>query len=593
MPKYQNLVELLLDKAIANPHKIAYRFLSDGTTEAGSLTYRELDLQAKAIARSLQSSVQPGAKALLVYSYDAGLEFVAAFMGCLYAGVVAVTTTPPRQSKDIAKLTQRITSSDTEIILTTQDFVAALKGKLLKSVGVVKQFKHLKLLTTDSIELNLAQEWKQPAITPQTLAFFQYTSGSTGNPKGVMVTHENILYNQEMIRQGFNHTEEAIVVGWLPLFHDMGLIGNILQPLYLGTESILMSPVSLAQKPFEWLKAITRYQATTSGGPNFAYDLLCLKATPEKLAQLDLSRWLVAFSGAETVRAETIDRFSQIFAPCGFKKSAFYPCYGMAETTLFITGGLQQAEPTIKYVNSLSLEQNKVIETAPNTSESKAIVSCGKPWLDTEVIIVDPQSLVSLEPHTVGEIWVKGSGVSQGYWNQATETKDTFQAHLANDKEKTWLRTGDLGFISDGELYITGRLKEVMIFWGRYCYPQHVEQTVQQAHPALRLNAGAAFSIDAMGAERLVIVQEIERSYLRSLNVPEIVTAICQAVGKEHEVEVYAVNLIKTGNIPKTSSGKIQRRACAKQFLEQNLNTIAQWQQGDSENIATEMIDLN
>ena len=593
MSKYTNLVELLKDKAIAHPNRVAYRFLENSTTETGCLTYQELDLQARAIASLLQSSVKPGAKALLVYAYDAGLEFVAAFMGCLYADVVAVTTTPPRQSKDLAKLTQRITSSDTEIVLTTQDFINAFKGKLLTNVSLAKQFQHLKLITTDNVDLGLAQDWKQPAITPQTLAFFQYTSGSTGNPKGVMVTHENILYNQEMIRQGFAHTEDTVVVGWLPLFHDMGLIGNILQPLYLGTESILMSPVSLAQKPFEWLKAITKYRATTSGGPNFAYDLLCLKATAEKLAELDLSSWLVAFSGAETVRAETIERFSHIFAPCGFKESAFYPCYGMAETTLFITGGLQTAKPIVKYVDSLSLEQNKAVEVASNTPNSKAIVGCGKPWLDTEAIIVDPQSLVSLNDDTVGEIWVRGSGVSQGYWNQPVETKDTFQAYLANDQEKAWLRTGDLGFISNGELYITGRLKEVMIFWGRYCYPQHVERTVQQAHSALKPNAGAAFSIDAMGAERLVIVQEVERSYLRSLNVPEIVTAICQAVGKEHEVEVYAVNLIKTGSIPKTSSGKIQRRTCAKQFLEQSLNTIAQWQQGNEQDMATEMIDLN
>lgn len=594
MKKYTNLVELLLDRAIALPSDIAYRFLKDGTTEAGCLTYGELDLQARAIAVKLQSVVKPGSKALLVYSYDAGLEFVAAFMGCLYAGVIAVTTTPPRQSKDLAKLTQRITSSEAEIILTTQDIIAAVKRKLLKNIGLLKQVKNVKWFTTDDINLDLAKDWKQPKITPDTLAFFQYTSGSTGNPKGVMVTHENILYNQEMIRQGFAHTEDTIVVGWLPLFHDMGLIGNVLQPLYLGVESILMSPVSLAQQPFEWLKAITNYKATTSGGPNFAYDLLCLKATPQKLAELDLSSWLVAFSGAETVRAETINRFSSIFADCGFKKSAFYPCYGMAETTLFITGGLQKEEPKIKYVDSSGLEKNKVIEISVNASESKAIVSCGKPWLDTEVIIVNPQSLTQLEAHNVGEIWVKGSGVSQGYWNQETETKDTFRAHLADesDDKNTWMRTGDLGFMAEGELYITGRLKEVMIFWGRYCYPQHVEHTVQQAHPALRVNAGAAFSIDAEGAERLVIVQEIERSYLRSLNVAEVIGAICQSVGSEHEVEVYAVNLLKTGSIPKTSSGKIQRRACAKQFLEGSLNTIAQWQQGDSDKIATDMIDL-
>ena len=592
MQKYTNLVQLLQYRAIATPQNIAYRFLQNGTTETGCLTYQELDVRARAIASKLQSLVSPGSRALLVYSYDAGLEFVAAFMGCLYADVIAVTTTPPRQSKDLAKVTQRITSSEAEVILTTDDFVSAIKGKLVKNLDLVGQFKQIKWFTTDNIELNLAEDWKQPIINPETLAFLQYTSGSTGNPKGVMVTHENILYNQEMIRQGFAHTESAIVVGWLPLFHDMGLIGNVLQPLYLGTESILMSPVSLAQQPFEWLKAITHYKATTSGGPNFAYDLLCLKATPEKLAQLDLSSWSVAFSGAETVRAETIARFSHIFANCGFQHSAFYPCYGMAETTLFITGGLQKEEPIIRYVDSSSLAQNKVVEVAPDASASKAIVSCGKTWLDTEVIIVNPDTLTKCESDTVGEIWVSGSGVSQGYWNQEIETKDTFQAYLVDSKDKQWLRTGDLGFIADGELYITGRLKEVMIFWGRYCYPQHVEQTVQKSHPALRKNAGAAFAIDTEGAERLVIVQEVERSYLRSLNIEEVVTTICQTVGREHEVEVYAICLIKTGSIPKTSSGKIQRRSCAKQFSENSLNTIAQWEKGDSEKTVTDLVEL-
>jgi acyl-CoA synthetase (AMP-forming)/AMP-acid ligase II len=591
MKKYTDLVQLLQHRAIADSHSVAYRFLHNGTTEAGCLTYKELDERARAIAFWLQSLVKPGARALLVYSYDEGLEFIPAFMGCLYGGVIAVTTTPPRHSKDLTKIAQRIASSDVEVILTTKDLIAAVKGKIAKNIGLINQFKHLKWFSTNSIDLNVAKDWKQPLINPDTLAFLQYTSGSTGNPKGVMVTHQNILYNQEMIRQGFAHTESTIVVGWLPLFHDMGLIGNVLQPLYLGVESILMSPVSLAQQPFEWLKTITHYKATTSGGPNFAYDLLCLKATPEKLASLDLSSWKVAFSGAETVRAETIERFSHIFKVCGFNKAAFYPCYGMAETTLFITGSEQKESVKVKYLDSNYLAENKVVEVDPNTSESKAIVSCGKPWLDTEIIIVNPVTLTKCEANAVGEIWVRGTGVSQGYWGQEVETQETFKARLANSKEE-WLRTGDLGFLADGELYLTGRLKEVMIFWGRYCYPQHIEETVQKAHRALRKNAGAAFSIDKEGAERLIIVQELERSYLRSLNVAEIVTAICQAVGREHEVEVYAIALIKTGSIPKTSSGKIQRRGCAKQFTEGSLNIVAQWQQGDTEKSVTDLVNL-
>ena len=580
MQKQHNLVELLQQRAGTTPQKIAYRFLQDGTTETGNITYAQLNLQARAIAAKLQSLTQPKARVVLVYTYDAAIEFVAAFMGCLYADTIAVTTTPPRHSKDLSKLAQRIGDSGAEVILTTSEIIEGFKSKIATNLGVVSKFKHLKWFTTDDIDRELAASWQQPSIEPESIAFLQYTSGSTGIPKGVMVTHGNILQNEEMIRQGFGHDENAIVVGWLPLFHDMGLIGNVLQPLYLGTESLLMSPVALAQKPFEWLKAITNYRATTSGGPNFAYDLLCLRATEDYLSQLDLSSWQVAFSGAETVRAETLERFSNIFAPCGFNPKAFYPCYGMAETTLFVTGGKAEQEPKVLRVDSSQLEQNKVVVT--DSADGKAIVSCGQTWLDTEVIIVHPETLVQCKSDEVGEIWVKGSGIGQGYWEQEQETQATFAGKLPEDSTTNWLRTGDLGFIAEEELYITGRLKEVMIFMGRYCYPQHVEQTVQEAHPALRTNAGAVFSLDLAGAERLIVVQEVTRQAIRSLttekNIEEIVAAICQRVGQEHEVEVYGVSLIKTGSIPKTSSGKIQRRRCAQLYQTGELNVVASWQ---------------
>ncbi len=592
MSQFSHLVELLQQRAIAKPNDIAYKFLSNGTTEAGSLTYQELDRRAKAIASRLQSLVKPGARALLVYPYHEGLEFIAAFMGCLYARVIAVTKNPPRRGNAIAELTQRVKLSGATVLLSTKEFLDLVETEVAKNNHIAGNFKFFPRLATDRIDLSLENDWQSVKIAPDTIAFLQYTSGSTGTPKGVMVTHRNILHNEETIRQGFNHDESTIVVGWLPMFHDMGLIGNILQPLYLGTPSILMSPVSLSQQPFEWLKAISHYQATTSGGPNFAYDLLCLKATPEKLAGLDLSNWKVAFSGAETVRGETIDRFSHIFANCGFNKSAFYPCYGMAEATLFITGGLQQEDPIIKYVDGVALEKNQVLEIAEKTSGSKAIVGCGRQWLDTEVLIVNPETLTPCQPHEVGEIWVLGSGIGKGYWEQKQETKDTFQGLLKGTKSPEYLRTGDLGFLQNGELYITGRLKEVMIFWGRYRYPQHVEETVQKSHPALRKNAGAAFAIDKDGAEKLVIVQEVERSYLRSLNLEEIVTAICQSVGEIHEVEVHAIALLKTGSIPKTSSGKIQRRGCSKKFLEGDLNIVAQWQQDREDKTVTEMVNL-
>ena len=593
MIEYSNLVEILQNRALKQPNHIAYRFLSDGKTESGNLTYEELDRQARAIAAKLQSISKSGSRVLLVYPYHNGLEFISSFFGCLYAETIAVTTSPPRHGKEVIKLLERAISSGSKVVLTTAEFLKTIKTGIALDRELAKSTQDFTFLATDTLPSSLSSSWQTPKIERDTLAFLQYTSGSTGIPKGVMITHGNILSNQEMIRQSFQHTEETIVVGWLPMFHDMGLIGNVLQPLYLGRPSILMSPVSLAQKPFEWLKAITHYQATTSGGPNFAYDLLCHWATPENLADLDLSSWSVAFSGAEMVRAETIDRFSEIFKPCGFRREAFYPCYGMAETTLFITGGVKSAPPVVKYVDGDALEQNQVIAAKPEQKGAKAIVSCGHTWLDTKAIIVEPESLTKCSSDRIGEIWVSGSGVGKGYWQQPEATKETFEANLPNDSQETWLRTGDLGFIEAGELYITGRLKEVMIFWGKYCYPQHVEKTVQESHSALRPNCGAAFSIDVDTTERLVITQEVERSSLRNLNVEEMVKAICQAVAKEHEVEVYAIAFLKTGSIPKTSSGKIQRPGCRAKFLSGDLNIVAQWQQTQStgKNV-TEMVSL-
>lgn len=609
MTEYSNLVELLQNRALQQPNHIAYRFLQDGKTESGNLTYDQLDRQAKAIAIQLQSLLKPGSRALLVYPYHAGLEFIAGFFGCLYGEVIAVTTNPPRHGKEVVKLLERAIASGSTVVLTTTEFLKTIKAGIAINRQLAKQTKDFTFIATDTLPSSSSADWQPSTIESDTLAFLQYTSGSTGMPKGVMVTHGNILSNQEMILRGFNHTDETVVVGWLPMFHDMGLIGNVLQPMYLGRPGILMSPVSLAQKPFEWLKAISHYQATTSGGPNFAYDLLCLKASPENLAGLDLSSWSVAFSGAEMVRAETIDRFSHIFKPCGFRREAFYPCYGMAETTLFITGGLQNDPPVVKYLDSNALEQNQVIEAKPTQKEAKAIVGCGRTWLNQKVIIVDPQSFTECNSDRVGEIWVSGSGVGQGYWQQPEETDNTFNAYLVDTKEGRatqaseldsevaplpFLRTGDLGFLEAGELFITGRLKEVMIFWGRYCYPQHVEQTVQDCHPALRPNCGAAFSIDVGTTERLVITQEVERSYLRKLNVAEIVEAICKSVGQTHEVEVYAIALLKTGSIPKTSSGKIQRRGCQAQFLSGDLNIVAQWEQSQqTEKDVTEVVTLS
>ena len=572
------LVDLLRKRAVHQPLQVAFTFLKDGETEAGSLTYQELDRHARAIAAALQSYGVSGSRSLLLF--PPGLEFIAAFFGCLYASVVAVPAYPPRPNQSMSRLQAIVASSQAAVALTTRSLWANIEGQLAQN----PELTGLRWLCTDNLNSDLASDWQEPAVSGGTLAFLQYTSGSTGTPKGVMVSHGNILSNERIIHRAFDHTEQSSVVGWLPLFHDMGLIGNMLQPLYLGIPCILMSPAAFLQRPLRWLQTISRYRATTSGGPNFAYDLCVSKITNQERATLDLSSWEVAFNGAEPIRAETLERFCDAFTECGFRAQAFYPCYGMAETTLFVSGGLKTAPPIVHQVSGVALSQNQVLKAASEQKDIRKLVGCGQSWLDQEIVIVDPESLTLCPVGQVGEIWVSGPSVAQGYWNRPEETAYTFQAYLADIGESVagrspgpFLRTGDLGFLQDGELFVTGRLKDVVIIRGRNHYPQDIELTVEKSHPALRLGCGAAFSVEVEGEERLVVAQEVERSYLRRLVVDEVVGAIRKAVSQQHELQVYAVLLLKTGSIPKTSSGKIQRHAARAGFLDKSLDVVGDW----------------
>ncbi len=590
MVNNSTIVDVLLDKSTNQPQQTAYTFLADGETESGSCTYQELDLQARAIAVQLLTKVKPGDRALLVDPYTSGLEFIAGFLGCLYAGVIAVTDYPRQHIKSLSQYQARIVDCQAAIALTTQEFADRVKGQLLSNPGLALKLNALPWIASDRVDLELAKQWQMPDISPETLAFLQYTSGSTGQPKGVMVTHGNVLHNSQVIYQSFRHHDQTKILMWLPMFHDMGLIGGVMQPLFAGLPAVLMSPIALAQKPFLWLQAMSKYQITTSGGPNFAYDLLCQKVTAEQRATLDLSHWQVAFTGAEPVRATTLAKFAELYQPCGFKPEAFYPCYGMAEATLFITGIDAEQEPKVIYLDKKALTQDRVVSVTPEHPDAKAVVSCGRTWLGDEIIIVDPEQKTKCSEDRVGEIWAAGAGIGQGYFQKQEQTAATFQAALADNPESTYLRTGDLGFIKDGELYITGRIKDMMILWGRNHYPQHIEETVENCHPALRPNHGAAFSVEVNGEEQLVIAHEINRTELRNLNAEEVIGAIRLAVGEQNLANVFAVALLKTGSIPKTSSGKIQRRACQSMFLERSLNTVAQWQQ--SEIPDTDITDL-
>lgn len=569
--KLTTLVDLLSYRSQHQPEQTAYTFLHNGETEAGRLTYRELDQQARAIAAHLQNLKVANFRALLLY--PPGLEFISAFFGCLYAKVIAVPAYPPRRNQNTSRLQAIVANAQATVGLTTTSQLGSIESRFVEN----PHLSELHWLTTDNIASDWAQEWQKPSMNSDTLAFLQYTSGSTGNPKGVMVSHGNLLHNSVLIHQCFGHSPNSQGVIWLPPYHDMGLIGGVLQPLYGGFSVTLMSPVDFLQKPIRWLQTISHYKATTSGGPNFAYDLCVRKIKPEQRESLDLSSWEVAFTGAEPIRAETLERFAATFEPYGFRKEAFYPCYGMAETTLIVSGGLKTVPPVIQNVDGIALEQNQVVAVAAQQNGSRTLIGCGQNGSDLTIAIVDPDTLTQRSVDNVGEIWVSGPSVAQGYWNQPEETEQTFHAYLADTGEGPFLRTGDLGFIRDGELFITGRIKDVIIIRGQNHYPQDIEMTVEKSHPALRPNCGAAFTVEVKDSERLVIVQEVERSYLRKLNVNEVVENIRQAVTAQHSLEVYATVLVKTGSIPKTSSGKIRRQACRAEFLTGSLNVVEDW----------------
>ena len=581
------LVEVLRWRALHQPDRLAYTFLQDGEMEEIHLTYADVDRRARAIGARLQSLGAYGERALLVY--PPGLEFIAGFFGCLYAGVVAIPVYPPhspRLDKSLPKLRAIANDAQPVAVLTSSALLS-----LAENIGAqAPDLQALPWLATDTITDISASEWQPAALNSSSLAFLQYTSGSTAVPRGAMLTHGNLLHNLALIQQSFESSPETRGLFWVPLYHDLGLIGGLLEPLYSGCTSTFMSPMTILQRPLRWLQAISRTRATCSGGPNFVYDLCVRKITPEQRATLDLSSWDIAFICAEPVRCETLERFATTFASCGFRREAFYPCYGLAEATLIASGGLKAAPPVVFTVQSAALERNRVIAAPTGKDGTQTLVGCGKTLGDQEIIIVHPETFTRCSPDEVGEIWIAGPSVARGYWNQSEETKRTFQAYLTETGEGPFLRTGDLGFLKDGEVFVTGRLKDLIIIDGYNYYPQDIEQTVEQSHQSLRPSCCAAFSVDIDGKERLVIVAEVERrSVGPDLSRPlpiyrpasEIVQAIRRAVAEAHELRVYAVLLLKPGSIPKTSSGKIQRHACRANFLTGSLDAISREQQTD------------
>jgi amino acid adenylation domain-containing protein len=566
---HSNLIELLHWRALHQPDRLAYAFLKDGDVEEARLTYAELDKKANGIAAMLQQEHAHGERVLLVY--PSGLDYIAAFFGCLKAGAIAVPTYPPRLNRSLSRLQTIASDALPAVALTTTSILSGIEDFLCEDSYLRAARWH----ATDTIQDSLGAEWKRPEITGETLAFLQYTSGSTGTPKGVMVSNGNLLHNERIIQQACGHTEESTFVGWLPLYHDMGLIGNILQPLFIGAPSFLMSPAAFLQSPVCWLRAITRYRAATSGGPNFAYDLCVRRVSAEQRETLDLSSWNTAFNGAEPIRIATMERFADAFQSCGFRRKAFYPCYGLAEATLFVTGDSDRKGPVMLTVRPEALRRGQVVESTDEQEYGQALVSCGPIPPGQRVVIADPDSCLQSPPGHVGEIWLAGPSVAQGYWGRPQETEETFRARFADTGEGPFLRTGDTGFIREGELFVTGRLKDLIIIRGRNYYPQDIELTVERCHPELRPGCGAAFSIDAEGEELLVVVQEVQRR--RTANLNHVIGDIRQAIAEEYELQAHAIVLVQIGGVPKTSSGKVQRNACREQFLEGGLSVVAEW----------------
>ncbi len=589
---YKSLIDLLTNRTQTQPHTQAFTFLKDGEIESGSLTYENLEQNAQAIAAHLQSITSVGDRVLLAYPFHAGLEFVAAIFGCFYAGVVAVPIKPPQNTEEWSDFSFRVKECQASFALTSAATIDKLEHSWLElvvpSVDFPPDCKNLSWIATDKILLANAANWQKLSIEQDAIAYFQYTSGSTGTPKAVVVTHGNVLQNCANFRGMFPNMDFR-GVNWLPLTHDLGLVAGIMETVYAGGCTALMSPIAVFQNPNRWLKAVSNYKATITNGPNFAYDICVDRIKPEQITDIDLSHLQVAGNGAEPVRWETLERFANTFAPYGFRREAFFPSYGMAEATLVISGGSIKEASSIQFIDEQALEQNRVVIVAPEQAGSRTVVSCGRPWPGNRVIIVNPNTLTPCLADGVGEIWAEGAGLSSSYWYRPEETQQTFQGYLADSGEGRFLRTGDLGFIHDDQLFITGRIRDMMIFWGRNFYPQLLEQTSENSHPALSTNNGcAAFSVNVEGEERLVITQEIERHAFRKLapeQVVEIIGAIRQTVVMQHLVDTYAIALIKPGTLPKTPSGKVQRRRCRELFLGGELTLVEQWLCADSERL--------
>ena len=567
MPSFPTFTELLLHRVAERPDQDAYIFLHDSSTavEPEHVTYQQLDLRARHLGAWLQERDLLGERVLMLYAN--GLEFAKAFAGCLYAGVVAVPSPLPDGHGQAANRVGGIVrDAGIGVVLTDLESHAAVTAWLER-----EGLDQVECLATDGPVPADPDAWTKPGFGPSHLAFLQYTSGSTSDPKGVMVSHRNLLANQEVLKDVLGTTDGDMLGSWLPYFHDMGLIGFLLHALHLGSTLVLMSPTSFLKRPYRWLEMVSDYQVSLCGGPNFAYDLCTRRVTDEQLAGLDLSSWRSALNGSEPIRAQTLADFADRFAAAGFRRGALHPGYGMAEATLGVSGSPLLTEPVVRTVSARSLERNQ-LEEAVDGELSLTLVSSGRVH-GFDLRVVDPETREVLADGQVGEIWLRGASVAVGYWQREDATEEIFHAVTA-DGESGFLRTGDLGTVFDRELFVTGRCKELLIFQGRNVYPQDVEQVVQGFAPVLGQGPGVVFTVPAEDREVAVVVQEIRPGAVAGLDLEALAASVQWGVSREFDIPVGAVLLAKPGTVRKTTSGKLQRSLMRKLFLDGEVHGI-------------------
>lgn len=572
---YSNLNEVLSLRSESHRDKIAFAFLHNGEQIEATLDYETLHRKAGAIGYCLSQQCNIGSRVLLLY--PPGLDFVPAIFGCLYAGMIAVPASlSGRRTQVITRLRHIAEDAGVGAVLTVSSQLSLVET-------VLAEYRSKAVVICTDIPHTLVSHVECQATRPDTLALLQYTSGSTGEPKGVMVTHGNLLHNLAILTKEFQQSETSVFVSWLPVFHDQGLISNVLLTVYLGATSYMMAPSAFIQQPLRWLRAISRFRATTSGGPNFSYELCLRKAIESIDSDICLDSWRVAFNGAEPVRRATLERFAERFSPHGFDPRAFTPSYGLAEATLVVTGGVNASSLSTKELFERDALERGEVRITDNPERALSLVSAGRILGDQNIEIVDPQSLRMLPENYIGEVWLEGASVAQGYWGRPELSRETFENTLGHARSARFLRTGDLGFKRNGQLFITGRLKDLIIIRGRNLYPNDIEATVEQAHPALQSGAGCAFSVDTGFEEEIILIYEVPRIHMRALDIKSIADVLCIKIAEQHEAQLHGLVLLRPGSLPKTTSNKVQRNLCRQTYCSGGFDVLAEWYRDGAE----------